>query len=421
MFWFRSTVLETLYHTSRCLTAALFTYAAFSFITLGLTLVPGVGNYHILAALIETNKVIQAPLAGFLSANIPTTFAAWDAAPTIILAAVLVVLVGLILYQDRLLWQAADLQHDWRKHREAKAQAKAEREEKKRKAVEAKIQLQKEIEYRKKVEAARKQREKEEAAAKVQAEKDALAKSQAEKVLQEQQAKEAAEKARVEAETLAKAEADAVKRVQEQPVPRKDGKGPSREELLEILAQTKKTLDQHKKNLSFLAIDVVNSTGMKIGEESAIAERDFRQYKKLVEKAIKDNSGLKASWTPDGVMICFGSVQNAVQAAQQVIKDLQHFNKHIKAMKTDFKVRCGINAGQVMFDDSVPMEEMSDRTIDIAGHMQKYAAADTIFIGAQAIEGTRAVTGFVPVKKEVDGCKVFQWSLKPQEQAVPAA
>lgn len=209
---------------------------------------------------------------------------------------------------------------------------------------------------------------------------------------------------------LANAEAEALRRTQEGPLPHLDTSNLDRDQLLELLATTKKSLDKQKKNLSFLAIDVVDSTGMKKDEEPAIAERDFRQYKKLVERAITDNKGLKASWTPDGVMICFRSVQNAVETAKQVIHDLDLFNKKVKALKKDFKVRCGINAGQVLFDDTVPMEEMSDRTIDIAGHMQKYAQPNTIYVGKQAIEGIRmASSDFRPANTQVDGCEVYHW------------
>lgn len=185
--------------------------------------------------------------------------------------------------------------------------------------------------------------------------------------------------------------------------------GKTRDELLELMAQAKKQLELQKKALSFLAIDVVNSTGMKVGEDPSIATRDFKHYRKLVEKAIADNNGLKAAWTPDGVMICFPTAEAAVGAAKQVINDLKHFNAHVKAMRHDFKVRCGINTGNVLFDDTVPMEEMADRSIDIAGHMQKYAEADTIFIGKHVIEEMRTSSDFHPVEKQVDGCDVYAW------------
>ena len=156
-------------------------------------------------------------------------------------------------------------------------------------------------------------------------------------------------------------------------------------------------------------MDVVNSTGMKQGEEPSIAERDFRQYKKFVEQTIEAHGYLKAAWTPDGQMICFPSAEKAIKAAQAIIAGLAHFNKHVKAIKSDFSVRAGINAGRVSYDEDTPMQEMADRVIDITGHMQKYAAPDSIFINAAALGDNAAALGFHPIDKVVDDCKVLQW------------
>jgi class 3 adenylate cyclase len=177
-----------------------------------------------------------------------------------------------------------------------------------------------------------------------------------------------------------------------------------REELLRVFAETKKKLDAMGRDLAFLAVDVVDSTGMKVGEE-----QDFHEYKKLVEGKIKEYGALKASWTPDGVMICLASVDVAVRLAQDLINSLDAFNKNVKTMKRDFRVRCGINYGYVYFDPAVPMEEMSDRVIDVAGHMQKYAAPNAIAIAKQAIEPVHSREGFVTAGRVVDGYEVYTW------------
>lgn len=182
-----------------------------------------------------------------------------------------------------------------------------------------------------------------------------------------------------------------------------------REELLRVFAETKKKLDAMGRDLAFLAVDVVDSTGMKVGEEQAIVERDFHEYKKLVEGKIKEYGALKASWTPDGVMICLPSVDVAVRLGQDIINSLDAFNKNVKTMKRDFRIRCGINYGYVYFDPAVPMEEMSDRVIDVAGHMQKYAAPNSIAIAKQAIEPVHSREGFETAGRVVDGYEVFIW------------
>ena len=111
-------------------------------------------------------------------------------------------------------------------------------------------------------------------------------------------------------------------------------------------------------------------------------------------------------------MACFNNINDAVQAAQSIINGLDYFNKNVKAMRHDFKVRCGINSGFVYYDDSVPLEHYSDRTIDIAGHMQKYASPNTIFIAKQIIKPVKRNLEFVPTERVVDGLEVCEWAPK---------
>jgi class 3 adenylate cyclase len=188
------------------------------------------------------------------------------------------------------------------------------------------------------------------------------------------------------------------------------GAATDRENVLEVYAQAKRILDGQKKNLSFLAVDVVNSSGMKQGEDPVLAERDFRHYRKLVESCIGKHGALKSAWTPDGVMICFSSLEDAVLAGQDLIRGLDDFNREVKAIKSDFAVRCGVNSGIVMFDETVRMEEMSDGCIDLAGHMQKYADPGTIYAQRSVVEGRGEALGFRPNGKTVDGCAVYSWS-----------
>jgi tRNA A-37 threonylcarbamoyl transferase component Bud32/class 3 adenylate cyclase len=198
----------------------------------------------------------------------------------------------------------------------------------------------------------------------------------------------------------------------------KPGDAKSRDELVQLMIETKKKLDSLARHVAFLAIDVVGSTDMKLGEEKAFIEHDFREYKKMVEAVMEARGALKAAWTPDGVMICFPTVDAAIGAAQDVLKGLEHFNAEVKNIKAPFRVRCGINAGKVTYDKATPMEEMSDRVIDVAGHMQKYAGSDTVFIGRDVLEGSSATEGFKSAGQEVDGYEVFHWKAATADPTV---
>jgi class 3 adenylate cyclase len=180
-----------------------------------------------------------------------------------------------------------------------------------------------------------------------------------------------------------------------------------RENLLKLFAETKKKLDAMGRDLAFLAIDVVDSTGMKSGEEKATIEYDFKEYKIFVDNRLRAEGSIKSAWTPDGVMTCFNTVDEAVKAARAILTGLEDFNRNVKTMKRDFHIRCGVNAGYVYFDETVPLEEMSDRVIDVTGHMQKHAPPNTICIAKPAIEPLQERDGFIPITKAVDGYDVY--------------
>lgn len=183
----------------------------------------------------------------------------------------------------------------------------------------------------------------------------------------------------------------------------------NRQELLKVFAETKKKLDQFGREVAFLAIDVVGSVGMKAGEDPAAIQYDFEEYRKLVERIFRARGVLKTAWTPDGVMACFAHVEDACQAGKDVIKSLKVFNREVKVSKADFAVRCGVNAGLVYFDDATPLETISDRVIDVAGHMQKHAEPNTVLVARKVIEPLRQIDEFAHTTKIVDGYEASVW------------
>lgn len=191
--------------------------------------------------------------------------------------------------------------------------------------------------------------------------------------------------------------------------PFENARSVGRGELLRAFAEAKKNLDAFGREAAFLSIDVVGSTSMKEREESATVQYDFAEYRKLVEAAFSEHRILKSTWTPDGVMACFPDIEGAVQAGKDVILRLEAFNRNVKLMRQDFAVRCGVNAGYVHFDEATPLEQMSDRVIDIAGHMQKYAEPNTVAVARMVIEPLRNTEGFEPTTTVVDGYNVSLW------------
>lgn len=188
------------------------------------------------------------------------------------------------------------------------------------------------------------------------------------------------------------------------------GNKTDRKQLISEFATLKKKLDSMAQYMAFLSADVVDSTGMKRDEDPYIAAHDFDEYNNLLIGCLKENHVLKYALTPDGMMSCFRTTDDAVNAARMLISRLKTFNHTKKQIKRDFHVRCGINGGLVYIDEEIPLEQISDRVIDIAGHMQKYAKPDCINIAASVIEPLKTRAGFNETLNIIDEQKVYEWS-----------
>ena len=183
----------------------------------------------------------------------------------------------------------------------------------------------------------------------------------------------------------------------------------SRMSLLREYAVAKRVLSEAQKEMAFLSVDVVGSTKMKLGEEKLTIEHAFAEYKKFLERIFRECRSYKMAWTPDGVMVCFPSAEDAVSAGRKIIADLDWFNRDTHQLRTKFHVRCGVNAGSVMIPEEKPLEEISDHTIDVAGHLQKEAEADTLWVSGEVYNNLMDRNGFTRLDTVVDGHEVYAW------------
>jgi serine/threonine protein kinase/class 3 adenylate cyclase len=189
--------------------------------------------------------------------------------------------------------------------------------------------------------------------------------------------------------------------------------------MLREYAQAKQILFKEKRRLAFLSVDVIGSTKMKVGEDKLAVELAFSEYKKFVERILKQNNLWKVAWTPDGIMCAFPATDDAVKAAQGVLRGLAWFNDGVHQLRTPFNVRCGVNAGEVVFPEDKEMEEISDETIDVAGHMQKFAAPGVLWMAQDLCGELTDGTGFQTLPNNVDGLQVAEW--RPSGTSAEAA
>ena len=184
--------------------------------------------------------------------------------------------------------------------------------------------------------------------------------------------------------------------------------------LFENFIQLKEQIDKLSRHMTFLSVDIVDSTGMKVNEDKLQIQYDFLKYKKMLQGIFDEHKSIKSAWTPDGVMVAFDSPQAAISAAKKLFVQLDNFNKNEKSIKRDFILRCGINAGIVYYDATLPLEEMTDQVIDIAGHMQKHADPDTIAIPKTSAEPLAKKENLHPTDKIIDDLEVYEWNKNNQ-------
>ena len=191
----------------------------------------------------------------------------------------------------------------------------------------------------------------------------------------------------------------------------------SREELLKRYRELESALKSSKrKRCAFLSIDVVGSTKMKEGEQETDIAATFQAYEELLNHIFEEHGAWKVAWTPDGVMVCFLQLDLAVAAGQEVLKGLKEFNATENRLRTSFRVRCGLNEGEVAIYEDSKLEKVADHVIDVAGHMQKQAAPGTLWLGAEISNLLGDKSGFHPSGQVVDGLQVYEWSAEPRRR-----
>ncbi len=168
--------------------------------------------------------------------------------------------------------------------------------------------------------------------------------------------------------------------------------------------------DAKRRRCAFLSVDVVGSTAIKSGETNIAVTSTFRAYEDMLRRIFKATRAWKESWTPDGAMICFLNLSDAIKAGQSILRQLPAFNERRNRLKGKFDVRCGVNEGEVVIFDDSAVENLVEHTIDIAGHMQKQAMPGTLLVSKEVYEVLEDRAEFRPAGLEVDGYATFEWS-----------
>ena len=164
-----------------------------------------------------------------------------------------------------------------------------------------------------------------------------------------------------------------------------------------------------RRRCAFLSIDIVDPVELKVGKDPEMITRSFDAYEESLEGIFQATGAWKEAWTPDGVMVCYLQVGNAVEAARRVIEGLKGFNSVRNELRQPFRVRCGLNEGEVIIFEDSKLEKVADHVIDVAGHMQKNARPNSLWLSSEVYGHLEEKSGFQPADARVDGLTVLEW------------
>jgi class 3 adenylate cyclase len=108
-------------------------------------------------------------------------------------------------------------------------------------------------------------------------------------------------------------------------------------------------------------------------------------------------------------MVCYLDVRHAVVAAQRVLKGLKALNTNLNELGQPFRLRCGLNEGDVIIFEDSRLEKVADHAIDVAGHMQKNARPNSLWLSSEVYDHLEEKSGFHPAHARVDGFEVLEW------------
>jgi class 3 adenylate cyclase len=163
----------------------------------------------------------------------------------------------------------------------------------------------------------------------------------------------------------------------------------------------------HYRNGTFLSIDVVNSTKLKEGEDSLRVVQTFQAFHRFINECTWQS--LTSVFSGDGVMCLFEKPQDAVDVAICIMRGLGDFNRIHSSLRRYLNIRLGINTGTFLVDAVDDLGKVTERDIDLAGHLQKYARPGELLISAATWEKLANKEDFKRQWKSIDNTPVYRY------------
>jgi class 3 adenylate cyclase len=165
-----------------------------------------------------------------------------------------------------------------------------------------------------------------------------------------------------------------------------------------------------RKELTAASFDLVGSTKLKqTGGGTVALGPVFNRYRQLVDGLLKEQDCLDVVWAGDGTVALFELPRQAIAASQGIVKGLREVNREFPEAPA-LEVRIGVHTGTILRDPNQTLGQVTSRTLDITGHIQKDAQPGLVEISETTLDKLAGAEGFVPMRKAREGgLTIYAW------------
>jgi len=166
-----------------------------------------------------------------------------------------------------------------------------------------------------------------------------------------------------------------------------------------------------RKLATVLFVDLVDSTGLVDALDPEIVQRRVREYFDETSACIESHGGMVEKFAGDAVMAAFGVPRTHEDDAQRALRAAFAVMEKVHAL--GLEARIGVEAGEVVVDDTASSTFATGEAVNVAARLQQVAAPGEIVLGPSV---RRLAAGSVEVEDagpvEIKGRRDAVWTWR---------
>ncbi len=159
-----------------------------------------------------------------------------------------------------------------------------------------------------------------------------------------------------------------------------------------------------------LSLVVVESARLKDPGLTVVATEQFAKFRAYVRGHLERWDCRDHAWSGDGLLALFVRPSQGAGCAVAILEGLGAFNEGRSGMDP-IRVRIGVHHGPVLMAPDQPLGEVTSRTLDLAGHLQKRASENCALITPDVYESLPEQGGWeaMPSPGAILPGSVYEW------------